>query len=97
ASGSRDGYANVWSVAEGLLVRSVLLPNQERVLSVALSSDGAFLATGGDEGNTYGWRVTAGVRLWGGGLDNQLVYSACVSPDNSLLAVGRSDGLGVGY
>ncbi|HWN94695.1 MAG TPA: hypothetical protein VNT99_06670 [Methylomirabilota bacterium] len=41
--------------------------------------------------------MSDGVRLWIGGPDNQLAYSVSFSPDDSLLAIGRTDGINVRY
>jgi WD40 repeat protein len=96
ASGSEDRHAKVWSVSQGDLIRDVTLDfPQEWALSVALSSNGSLLGTGGDNGQARVWTIADGRQLWIGGPDNQLVYSVCFSPDDSLLGIGRSDRINV--
>lgn len=65
------------------------------MLSAALSTNGTYLATGGDEGKTRIWRVSDGVRVMIGGPENEQVFSVTFRSDDSYLAIGRSDGINV--
>ena len=94
ASCSLNRMAYVWSGADGALIRSFGF-TEGRPLSVALSSDGAYLGAGDGDGSSRVWRVTDGVRLWRGGPDNQLAWSVTFSPDDSYFGIGRTDGINV--
>ncbi len=58
--GSPDSYAVVWDVASGEVLRTVTHENTVQATSVGLSSDGKWLATGGQRGGTCLWEVSTG-------------------------------------
>jgi len=95
-SGSPDHYWKVWLVPSADLVQSQFSLNVSHA-SIALSSNGSLLATGDDEGKTRVWEVSDATRLWIGGPDNRLVHSLAFSPDDALLAIGRSDAINIRY
>jgi WD40 repeat protein/transcriptional regulator with XRE-family HTH domain len=61
------------------------------ILSLALSSDGKFLATGGTDGRVRLWKVIDGKLLWVGKGHNNWVFSVVFSADCTLLASGSPD------
>src|SRR5436190_8317887 len=88
SGGSQDGNAKVWALTNGTLLRAIHLPNQERVLSVALSASGSQIATGGDDGRTRVWNVSDGSLSWGVHDSFRLVSAVAFSPNDLNLASG---------
>ncbi|HWN94779.1 MAG TPA: WD40 repeat domain-containing protein [Methylomirabilota bacterium] len=94
-SGWNDGNIKVWNATNSNLVRGLGIPTNPR--SVALSSDGSTVAAGEGGGKTRLWQVSDGARLWIGGPDDGVVYAVPFSPDDSLIALGRTDGINLRY
>ncbi|MFT4558465.1 MAG: WD40 repeat protein, partial [Planctomycetaceae bacterium] len=53
----------VWDVASGKVLQTVQHDNAVQVQSIALSHDGKWLATGGQQAGTFVWEVSTGKRL----------------------------------
>ncbi|MBS0264200.1 MAG: hypothetical protein JSS02_19845, partial [Planctomycetes bacterium] len=60
APGGRDARACVWEASTGRVLQTVVHPSAVQVQSVALSSDGTYLATGGQQFGTCLWDVASG-------------------------------------
>ena len=91
ASGSRDKTIKIWNLATGELIRT-LSGHSENVLSVAMSSDGRTLASGGGYDKTIKiWNLATGqlIRTLSGHFEN--VWSVAISPDGRTLASGSED------
>ena len=91
ASGSEDGTARLWDVADGTLAQT-LAGHAGWVTGVAFSPDGTLLATAGTDKTARLWDVASGapVRTLAG--HTREVTAAAFSPDGSLLATGSRDG-----
>jgi WD40 repeat protein/MinD-like ATPase involved in chromosome partitioning or flagellar assembly len=89
ASGSLDGTARLWSVADGKLQHT--LRHGGDVRSLAFTPNGGKLITGSGDGTARIWNTTTGRE------ENRIsfakeVNSVAVSPDGTYLATGSSDG-----
>ena len=73
------------------LAKSVFAETIGVVLSVALSPDGNFLATGDTNGEIRLWRVADGKQLLNCKGHTDLVWSVAFSPDSQMLASGSAD------
>jgi WD40 repeat protein len=89
ATGSEDGSAAVWALADG---QSVVRVRHEKdgVLAVTLSADGRLLVTGGQDGTARLWDIQGGkevrrVELGGA------VQGVALSPDGQRLATASQD------
>lgn len=90
ASGGEDHTAIVWALSNRTAVTVVTTPTE--VKTIALPPTASFLVTGGDDGATRLWSLPTGAFQCGGRPNERLVWSVDVSPDGSMLAVGKSLG-----
>jgi hypothetical protein len=91
ASGSRDGTARVWEVANGRHVNAVCC-HEGTVLSVAFSPDGDALLGAYDDGNVYLWdSATLDIRA---SFNWRIGGTRCVAfaPDGMTAAAAGADG-----
>jgi WD40 repeat protein len=89
AGACQDGRVRLWSFPSGELRQSFDLEDQ-RASSLRFSGDGALLAVGGDRGGVRLWNIPSGklkLQLKG----TEPVVALAISPDRTLLAVGRKD------
>jgi len=93
-SASYDDTVKIWRVADGTLMATLKLDDESSPSAVAISPDGALIATGGFPGNTlHLWRAADGVLLatLNGGYSGEMSALAFAS-DGKLLAAGAEDG-----
>lgn len=90
-AGGEDETARVWKKETGELVQTLPV-KRGRVLSVSISRDARFALTGSENPTLSVWRLPSGERL----TDLEMpgaIWSAVLSPDNTLLAVGAARNL----
>lgn len=83
----------IWGNPEApRLVQSLKVPDTDGVASLAASSDGRYLAAGGEFGKVFVWDLTTGNLLHKVKLHRFKVWTVAFSPDATLLASGAFDG-----
>jgi WD40 repeat protein len=92
-SSSTDTFAAIWDVGSSSLI-SWLSGHNSPIISLALSSDGQWLATGDKNNSILLWNLSdedaLSHRLWHEGSNS--VKSVAFSPDSKLLAIGDLNG-----
>jgi WD40 repeat protein len=86
-----DATARLWDLETGS-ERPVLRGHQAVIGGVAVSPEGARIATASDDGTTRLWNATSGeevLTLFG---HRALVFGVAFSPDGRLLATASADG-----
>lgn len=92
AASYSKAYIKVWSIPDGTLAKSYNRAHLNKVYSLAVSSDGKHMASGGKNGVVKIWNYPEG------GLINKLtigkVYATAlaINPDGMSVAVGQEDG-----
>ena len=89
ASGSRDGTARIWDVANGK-ERTTLTGHPGTVTAVAIAPDGSWLATGGEDGTVRIWDVTSGRERAALKARSSALDTLAIAPDGSWLAASYS-------
>jgi WD40 repeat protein len=94
ATASNDGYARIWDMASGKLLRE-LHADQVQVHGVKFSPDASFVVTTGQYHTIRLWQVSTGqemlhmvdsVKTATGEVQNQVVDAVAISPDGRLIA-----------
>ena len=94
ATASNDGYARIWDMASGKLLRE-LHADPVQVHGVRFSPDASFVVTTGQYHTVRLWQVSTGqemlhmedsVKTATGEVQNQVVQAVAVSPDGRLIA-----------
>jgi WD40 repeat protein/uncharacterized caspase-like protein len=94
ATASNDGYARIWDMASGKLLRE-LHADQAQVHGVKFSPDASFVVTTGQLHTIRVWQVSTGqemlhmvdsVKTATGEVQNQVVDAVAISPDGRLIA-----------
>jgi WD40 repeat protein len=88
ATGSEDGSAAVWALADGQSV--VRVRHEDGVLAVTLSADGRLLVTGGQDGSARLWDIQGGKEVGRVELGGA-VQGVALSPDGQSLATASHD------
>ena len=86
-----DATARLWDLASGT-ERLVLRGHQAIISGVAVSPDGARIATASDDGTTRLWDATSGEEVLTLHGHRALVFGVAFSPDGRLLATASADG-----
>jgi WD40 repeat protein len=84
---------NIWNIATGTLVAGRITAHLNGTRSVAFSSDGSLLVTGGPDHTSKVWRVsdmTLIRTLVDGPNDNSRVFSVAISPNGQFVASATS-------
>jgi Protein kinase domain/WD domain, G-beta repeat len=96
-TGYSDGSASLWQASTGTLINPLSDPGRQTVDWVAFSPDGAHVAIGDANGNTYIWSIGPGGQ--GATLSATIrdpaskgVWSVAFSPDSTTLATGDVNG-----
>ncbi|OMJ87492.1 hypothetical protein SteCoe_10828 [Stentor coeruleus] len=89
ASGSHDGTVRIWNLETGTEEFSFIHGAAVRV--VKISSDGRFLFSTGERGIAKVWNLLGRYEEHNFEGFNDNIYSACISPDCKIIAVGTSD------
>ena len=93
ASGYNGGaQIKVWESQTGALIRGI---NSGSTRCLVLDSDGEYVAADAGGGRVRVWRISDGIRVLNGGPDDESLYALNFHPQNTYLAIGRSDGLNV--
>ena len=90
ATAAADKSAQIWDVAKGAQVRSLVVP-EKVAYSVAFNPKGDLLATGGDDKLVRYWNVADGKELRKSAGHGASVYSVAFHPDGTKLASGSVD------
>jgi eukaryotic-like serine/threonine-protein kinase len=90
-SGSRDPAVKLWDATTGDLI-ALLHEPLAGSLTASFSSDGQYLAAGGNDKTIWLWEVVApkSFRRWAAHED--VVTQVAISPDGTLIASGSADG-----
>jgi WD40 repeat protein len=89
----RDSVARVWSVASRSRLMT-LQGHEHPIRAVAVSTDGTWVASGGEETRVMLWNATTGklAKILSGGGHASFVNAVAFSPDGRLLASGDAAG-----
>jgi WD40 repeat protein/serine/threonine protein kinase len=90
ATGSGDGQVIVWS-PEGDAVRS-WTAHTGAVNTITYSVDGQWLVSGGEDGLINCWDAETGSLLYTLTGAQEVIWSAAIHPDNSMIAAGDANG-----
>lgn len=91
ASGTHDGNVRIWDGDTGASIGSVMRGHRERINSIAISSNGSRIASGGGDG-VFVWDAKRCIVLAGSLDDSNDACSMALSADESRIAVGHTDG-----
>lgn len=89
AIGTRTGEVGVWNVPDGR-EEKLVTPLPGRGESIAVSHDGAFLASGGDNGVVRVWRSSDGALVRERVVGERAVDAVAWSPDDRSIAVAHA-------
>jgi WD40 repeat protein len=89
--GQEGGDVNVWDASTGQEAHRMKGKHSASALGVCFSSDGRYLATGGDF-TARVWDLVQGVELRAFKVDRGGVTSVCFDPRNRYVAIGSADG-----
>jgi WD40 repeat protein len=89
-SGSFDQTIILWGLPEGIVSKTMI--DQEPIAAIALSTDGSFLASTGDDGIVKLWSLATGSKLVESSGNQHCIGSLVISPDSKMIAAGTTDG-----
>jgi WD40 repeat protein len=89
-SGSFDQTIILWGLPEGIVTKTMI--DQEPIAAIALSTDGSFLASTGDDGIVKIWSLVTGIKLAESSGNQHCIGSLVISPDSKTIAAGTTDG-----
>jgi WD40 repeat protein len=89
-SGSFDQTIILWGLPEGIVAKTMI--DQEPIAAIALSTDGSFLASTGDDGIVKIWSLATGIKLAESSGNQHCIGSLVISPDAKTIAAGTTDG-----
>jgi WD40 repeat protein len=89
-SGSFDQTIVLWGLPDGGVSKTIV--DREPVAAIALSTDGAFLASTGDDGSVKIWSLASGIKLAESSGNKHCIGSLVISPDAKTIAAGSTNG-----
>jgi WD40 repeat protein len=89
-SGSFDQTIVLWSLPDGNVGKTIL--DREPIAAIALSADGTFLASTGDDGIVKIWSLISGLKIAESSGNKHCIGSLSISPDSQTIAAGTVDG-----
>jgi WD40 repeat protein len=89
-SGSFDQTIILWGLPEGSVSKTIV--DQEPVAAIALSADGSFLASTGDDGTVRIWSLKSGLKIAESTGNEHCIGSLVISPDAKTIAAGSTNG-----
>lgn len=91
AAGSINGQVCLWDLKTALERPTMMHDAQSAVKSLAFSSDGKYLVTGGDI-ITKVWELGSGACLLTLGNDREVAHPVCLTPDDRWIVSASEDG-----
>lgn len=89
-SGSFDQTIVLWSLPDGTVTKTIL--DREPIAAIALSQDGTFLASTGDDGIVKVWSLASGLKIAESIGNRHCIGSLSISPDSQTIAAGTVNG-----
>jgi WD40 repeat protein len=89
-SGSFDQTIVLWSLPDGIVGKTII--DREPISAIALSADGTFLASTGDDGIVKIWSLATGTKIAESIGNKHCIGSLVISPDSQTLAAGTVNG-----
>jgi WD40 repeat protein len=89
-SGSFDQTIVLWSLPDGIVGKTII--DHEPISAIALSADGTFLASTGDDGIVKIWSLATGTKIAESSGNKHCIGSLVISPDSQTLAAGTVNG-----
>jgi WD40 repeat protein len=89
-SGSFDREIVLWSLPDGAIITKIV--DREPIAAIALSTDGTFLASTGDDGIVKIWSLSSGLKIAESTGNQHCICSLTISPDLQTIAAGTVNG-----
>ncbi len=89
-SGSFDQTIVLWSLPDGIVGKIIV--DREPISAIALSADGTFLASTGDDGIVKIWSLATGTKIAESSGNKHCIGSLAISPDSQTIAAGTVNG-----
>ena len=89
-SGSFDQKIVLWSLPDGNVTSTIV--DREPIVAIALSADGTFLASTGDDGVVKIWSLASGLKIAQSNGNQHCIGCLSISPDSGTIAAGTGDG-----
>jgi WD40 repeat protein len=89
-SGSFDETIVLWSLPDGEVIAKIV--DREPIAAIALSADGTFLASTGDDGIVKIWSLSSGLKIAESNDNKHSICSLTIGPDSQTIAAGTVNG-----
>jgi WD40 repeat protein len=89
-SGSFDQTIVLWNLPDGIVGK--IMVDLEPISAIALSADGTFLASTGDDGIVKIWSLATGTKIAESSGNKHCIGSLTISPDSHTIAAGTVNG-----